>query len=52
MRVIQTKEPMISYYQLKKNWKKKQEHHKIRPKLGRNQQKLRKIGKKFVLSSF
>ena len=52
MRIIQNEEEMISYYQLKKNKKKKQGRPKIRPKLGRKLSKLAKIGKKLVLCAF
>ena len=44
MRVIYNEEDMINSNQVKKN-KKKQGHHKISPKLGRNLLKLAKIGK-------
>ena len=37
MRMIQNKEDMISYYQLKKNWKKSMRGPKIRSKLSKNE---------------
>ena len=48
MRVIQNKEDMISYYQLKKNGKKSWGGPKIRSKLS----KMRKFDKKLVLHAF
>ena len=37
MRLIQNKKDMISYYQLKKNWKKSMRGPKIRSKLSKNE---------------
>ena len=48
MRVIQNKEDMISYYQLKNILKK----YRYIEKLGRNLSKLAKIGKKLILCAF
>ena len=48
MRLIQNKEDMISYYQMKKNCKKS----RGRPKLGQICQKMRKFDKKLVLYAF
>ena len=51
MRVIQNKEDMISYYQLKKIGKKVGEAKKL-GQSGQKREKSRKIGKKLVLYAF
>ena len=51
MRVIQNKEDMISYYQLKKNWKKSMRGPKIRSKQSKNY-KMRVIQNKEDMISY
>ena len=52
MWLIQNKEGMISYYQLKKNGKKKQGRPKNQVKVVKNEKNKEKIGKKVVLCAF
>ena len=44
MRLIQNKKDIISYYQLKKNWKKRRGDPKIRSKLSKMKKFDKKIG--------